>query len=233
MLETALARTNNDFTVSGRADGPAARRSQRPASERTTASSRKSAPARKIMPGFSRWLTSRNLAIAALSAIAIGFLVNALALQKSRHPAPLFANPAPVAERVTASAATPDAPVPVPRPADLAALSPAPAIKPGSPERTNVPRTQGSIDQIALLLRPHVTKATFDPAAKPEPSKSVLAAQKALLKLGFVLKPDGVFGGTTRQAIERFERDQGMPVRGDLTPKIMRQLAAHSGAAVQ
>ena len=58
-----------------------------------------------------------------------------------------------------------------------------------------------------------------------------MAAQKALLKLGFVLKPDGVFGGTTRQAIERFERDQGMPVKGDLTPRIMRMLAAESGVA--
>lgn len=182
---------------------------------------------------MSKWLTSRNLAIAALSAIAIGFLVNALALQKSRHPAPLFASPALVTERASTSAAAPDAPAPVPRPAELAALSPVLALKPAAPERTAVPRTQGSVDQIALLLRPHVAQAKTDPSARPEPSKSVLAAQRALVKLGFVLKPDGVFGGTTRQAIERFERDQGMPVTGDLTPKIQRQLASQSGIAVQ
>ncbi len=64
------------------------------------------------------------------------------------------------------------------------------------------------------------------------PSKLVLAAQRALVKLGFVLTPDGVAGATTRQAVERYERDHGRPVRGDLSRAIMRQLSAETGITI-
>jgi hypothetical protein len=47
-----------------------------------------------------------------------------------------------------------------------------------------------------------------------------------------VLKPDGVAGLTTRQAIERYERDRGRPVHGALTPALSRQLSAESGVPI-
>jgi len=50
--------------------------------------------------------------------------------------------------------------------------------------------------------------------------------------LGFVLKPDGVAGATTRQAIERYERDRKLPVRGELTPALLRRLGAESGVPI-
>ncbi len=53
----------------------------------------------------------------------------------------------------------------------------------------------------------------------------MLAAQRALVKLGYVLNPDGVAGAATRQAIERYERERGLAVRGDVTPALMRQLS--------
>ncbi len=59
-----------------------------------------------------------------------------------------------------------------------------------------------------------------------------MAAQRALIKLGYVLKADGVAGAATRQAIERYERDHKLPVRGELTPALMRQLSAASGVPV-
>jgi len=61
------------------------------------------------------------------------------------------------------------------------------------------------------------------------PSKAVLRAQRALVRLGFVLNPDGVAGLTTRHAIERYERDHGLPARGELTPALMRQLSIEAG----
>jgi hypothetical protein len=70
-------------------------------------------------------------------------------------------------------------------------------------------------------------------AASAAPSKSVLAAQRALVKLGFVLRPDGVAGKTTRLAIESYERDHKLPVHGDLTPAVMRRLSAQTGIAVE
>ena len=66
-------------------------------------------------------------------------------------------------------------------------------------------------------------------AAPAAPSKSVLAAQRALVKLGYVLNPDGVAGATTRQAIESYEREHGLPVRGELTPSLMRRLSRETG----
>ena len=60
----------------------------------------------------------------------------------------------------------------------------------------------------------------------------MLAVQKALVKLGFVLKPDGVIGTTTHQAIERYERDHHRVSNGELTPALMRRLAANSGEPI-
>jgi peptidoglycan hydrolase-like protein with peptidoglycan-binding domain len=52
-----------------------------------------------------------------------------------------------------------------------------------------------------------------------------------LAKLGYALHQDGVYGGTTRQAIEKFERSNGLPVKGELSPKILRLLGARAGVA--
>jgi hypothetical protein len=88
-------------------------------------------------------------------------------------------------------------------------------------------------DKISQLLKapppaPHTQSATAA-AAPAKPSKSVLAAQRALVKLGFVLNPNGVAGETTRRAIESYERDHGLPVRGEITPALLRQLRTETG----
>ena len=75
-------------------------------------------------------------------------------------------------------------------------------------------------------------RPTTETAVSAAPSKLVLAAQRALVKLGFVLTPDGVAGATTRQAIEHYERDHGRPVRGDLSRAIMRRLSAETGITI-
>ena len=59
---------------------------------------------------------------------------------------------------------------------------------------------------------------------------NVLAAQKALVRLGYVLRPDGVIGASTKQAVASYERDHKLPVRGELTPKLSRELVAKAGS---
>ncbi|MCC3247005.1 peptidoglycan-binding protein [Methylocystis sp. WRRC1] len=179
---------------------------------------------------------------------AVGVPMNALFFQDGRHPAPLFSTHLPVAEK-TETAAAPKPPV---RPTEIAATrAEAEAAKPESPrppakvERT---RTDAAKPEKAEVAKTEVSKTTTekkrDPisqllggAAEKEaeagPDKNVLYAQRALLKLGYVVRADGVFGGTTRQAIEKFERDSGLPVKGQLSPKVMRQLATRSGLAHQ
>ena len=63
-------------------------------------------------------------------------------------------------------------------------------------------------------------------------AKTLAAAQRALQKVGYVVKPDGVFGSTTRVALEKFERDRGLPVTGQLSGRTVKQLAAQSGVAI-
>jgi peptidoglycan hydrolase-like protein with peptidoglycan-binding domain len=53
------------------------------------------------------------------------------------------------------------------------------------------------------------------------------------MKFGYVVRPDGVMGATTRQAIEKFEREHGWPAHGELTPKVMREIAAKSGLSFE
>jgi peptidoglycan hydrolase-like protein with peptidoglycan-binding domain len=48
-----------------------------------------------------------------------------------------------------------------------------------------------------------------------------------------VVRPDGLMGTTTRQAIEKFERERGWPAHGELTPKVLREISARSGLPIE
>ena len=87
-------------------------------------------------------------------------------------------------------------------------------------------------DEILQLLKVPPARPNTEAAAPAARGKSVLAAQRALVKLGFVLNPDGVAGAATRQAIERYERDHGLPVHGKVTPALSRQLSAEMGKTI-
>jgi hypothetical protein len=144
---------------------------------------------------------------------AIGVPINALYFQDGRHPAPLFS-----------SHALSDPPLPPLRPAHpQQARTAAPKSDAQKTEAAEISHAEKPRDPISQLLAGG-SKETAETTA----DKAVLFAQRALVKLGYPLRPDGVFGGSTRQAIEKFERSAGMPVKGELTPKILHRLAAKS-----
>jgi len=160
--------------------------------------------------------------------VAIGVPINALMLQEGPHPAPLFHFGAKEAALRPGATGAKEVPLPPARPASLAA---APAEAPPPAPKAEAPKAQSKpFDAIGALL-------SGDAPAKSETAenkdKNVLFAQKALGKLGYGLRQDGVFGGTTRQAIEKFERANGMPVTGELTQKILHKLSAKSGLAMK
>ncbi len=64
-------------------------------------------------------------------------------------------------------------------------------------------------------------------------TRPVLAAQRALNRIGQSVKADGVFGEETRAALERFERERRIPVTRDLSPRTLRELAAASGIKME
>jgi peptidoglycan hydrolase-like protein with peptidoglycan-binding domain len=54
--------------------------------------------------------------------------------------------------------------------------------------------------------------------------------QQALSEYGFgQLKPTGIYDAETRAAVERFERDRKLPVTGELTETVKRELAKVTG----
>lgn len=62
----------------------------------------------------------------------------------------------------------------------------------------------------------------------------VSAVQEALTKLGFAnLTADGVLGPNTRQAIEAFERANGLPVMGRLDTRMVQAIEGAAGLSIQ
>ena len=71
------------------------------------------------------------------------------------------------------------------------------------------------------------------PPADVGASPRILSVQKALAKLGYgPLKVDGRPGGETRAAIVRFQRDRNLTADGEITDKLVRELGAVSGMAL-
>ncbi|MGD0635895.1 MAG: peptidoglycan-binding protein [Beijerinckiaceae bacterium] len=189
-------------------------------------------------------------AVSLTAVLTLGIVINALGLQSSRHPAPLFGKAIQLGDQPAPMTASLEAPVP---PVHAAATetaanpsaagatvnhdNPAPAAHPHhtvmdpAPARHARPeKGDKGDDPIAALLK---VSAPSAPAEKPrEDPKTVLAAQHALLKLGYVVAPNGAFGAATRTALQAFEREQHLPISGELSRKVLKQLSAESGVAI-
>jgi hypothetical protein len=195
------------------------------------------------------------VAFAAVSAI----IANALFLQTGRHPAPMFGT---VVNLPAPSSVTLTNPMPRPRPvaADSLPLEPKPmefrAAEPKAPERI-VPEkapekpadatasTSRSADPLTSLV-----KATTSPPASqsvvvarpPAPipaqqspaTRRVASVQRALSEYGYgQLKVTGTISGETQAAIKRFESEHKMPVTGQVSDRLLRELAAAIGHPVE
>jgi len=163
---------------------------------------------------------------AILSALLVGIGVNALVLQRERHPAPLFA-PAP--QKIAAPA--PVAPLPPPPPAPVAAREAPAAVAPPAPANPRPPANDAaaprSTDAIGDLLR------GGGEAPGADNSRLVKDAQLALAKLGYPVKADGAQGAGTDQALREFERAHGLPASTEITPRLVKQLNAAARPAVR
>jgi peptidoglycan hydrolase-like protein with peptidoglycan-binding domain len=62
------------------------------------------------------------------------------------------------------------------------------------------------------------------------PTKQLLAVQRALTDFGYgQITPTGVYDPETKAAIEKFERDRRLPVTGQVSDQLVRELAAMTG----
>lgn len=184
-----------------------------------------------------------------LAALASGgFLFNALWLQGPRRDVPKPASaptelrqipspPAQPAQAAPAAAAT-SAPIsapaeqplfgtPTPPPPAAAAAAPLPPVKPAAPPRP----AAAAVPAAAVMPSP---AAGMVPPADVAVSARVMEVQKALARLGYgPIRIDGRTGEATRDAIERFERDRRLPVTGDISDRLVRELNAVAGFTIQ
>lgn len=159
-----------------------------------------------------------TVGVLALACAVLTIFINALFMQKGPHPAPIFATKqaAPVASAAVKQAPVAHAPMSqfVPQTAPLIPVSAVPAPAP----RPHVEAPARSNDPIAALLAP---------------SNRVLVVQQVLSQYGYgQIRPTGVMGPETAEAIRKFERSQHMPVTGQASDQVAHALGQMSGRTI-
>jgi peptidoglycan hydrolase-like protein with peptidoglycan-binding domain len=65
-------------------------------------------------------------------------------------------------------------------------------------------------------------------------SNRVIALQRALADYGYgQIKATGIIDGDTRAAIEQFERERKLPITGQASDRVVRELAAMTGRPLE
>ena len=93
------------------------------------------------------------------------------------------------------------------------------------PSTASVPNA--AADPIARLIAPST-------APLVAPSKRITAVQRALADFGFgQIKPTGVLDADTRAAVEKFERERRLPIDGQISDRLVRELAGMTGRPLE
>jgi peptidoglycan hydrolase-like protein with peptidoglycan-binding domain len=72
------------------------------------------------------------------------------------------------------------------------------------------------------------------PSGESPGSSRVLTVQRVLARLGYgPVRLNGISDLATRASIERFEHDRNLPVSGEITDRLIRELAAVTGAPLE
>jgi hypothetical protein len=193
-------------------------------------------------------LVAGALAFAAASAI----IANALFLQAGHHPSPMFGS----VVAMTATGSSTASPLPRPRPVELATkpdASPpeARSVETRSVETRPVETKPAELklaepkaaepkasDPLANLVKataaiPVTSSVPRPPAPIPaaaSASHRVAAVQRVLTQYGYgQLKPTGTIGSDTQAAIQKFERERKLPVTGQMSDRLVRDLVAMTG----
>jgi hypothetical protein len=177
-------------------------------------------------------LIAGALAFAAVSAI----VANAVFMQAGHHPSRMFGTAVPLA--------APASPLPRPRPAE-ATLKPADAklaevrpaeVKPAAPISVVAKTTAAPVASAPIARGP----APIPVSSRSDPvgdlivaSRRVAAVQRALTDYGYgQLKPTGTVGSDTLAAIQKFERDRKLPITGQMSDRLVRELSTATGRAI-
>ena len=178
------------------------------------------------------------LALAAIIAI----IANALLMQAGRHPAPMFGTVTTLpATALPVVASVPASLLPRPRPveADTALSETRPAEPKAADPLTNLVKTTSTVQAAtANIPRPPlavpVSSRVDSVPVSVGGSHRVAAVQRALTEYGYgQLKPTGVVGSDTQAAIQKFEKARRLPVSGQVSDRLVRELAAMIGHSIE
>lgn len=120
---------------------------------------------------------------------------------------------------------------PAPRSSDAGAADAVGNLMKANPPTTPAPATTASV------MRP---PAPIPHAARNDPlgdlignTRRVAAVQRALTEFGYgQLKATGTAGSDTQAAIQRFERERKLPVTGQVSDRVVRELASVTGRPI-
>lgn len=96
-----------------------------------------------------------------------------------------------------------------------------------------------AISQSNAKAKPVTTASTqrHDPIAEliaPSPSKRIVSVQRALSDFGYgQIKPTGTLDAPTQESIKQFEYSRKMPVTGQISPRLLRELSAITGRPLE
>lgn len=174
-----------------------------------------------------------TLAAALAVAAVLAIVVNALFLQAGRHPSPMFGKTVavPLAAPAETAALLSVSPLPRPRPSEAAISRTEAAVADPGPTETK------SID---ASPRPAKPVAAARAAAHHDPLGDLITStqrtanvQRALTRYGYgQLKPTGTLGPDTQAAIQKFERERKLPVTGQISTRLVRELSAVTGQGI-
>jgi hypothetical protein len=192
------------------------------------------------------------LAFAAVTAI----IANALFLQAGRHPSPMFGT----VTRMPAAVAAPASPLPRPRPVEAAAraadpvpseprvieLKSADARMDAKGEPKSDPKSDPMTNLVKATATPQATPSSIARPPAPFPAsrnetianqtpaaRRVASVQRTLTEYGYgQLKPTGTVGSDTQAAIQKFERERKLPVTGQVSDRLVKELTAMIGRPV-
>jgi Putative peptidoglycan binding domain len=197
----------------------------------------------------------KDMVAGALAVAAIGAVVaNALFLQSGPHPSPMFGSVVTLPAPGSPSSVNP---LPRPRPAEATKAEAAPSepksVEPKAVEPRVIdtkPAETKAADPLTNLVKatsaaPVSTSAIPRPPApipvasrsdgnlSPGGSRRVAAVQRALTEYGYgQLKPTGTIGADTQAAIAKFERERKIPATGQMSDRMVRELSATIGHAI-
>jgi hypothetical protein len=187
------------------------------------------------------------IAFVAVSAI----ITNGVFLQAGPHPAPMFGsaaaptttstvtNPLPRPRSIDADAAPSESRLAEPRLVESRLAEPK-LIEPraNDPLANLVKATTTATPLPSSPLAPPPSPAIVRPPAPIPPvqvtgSRRVAAVQRVLTEYGYgQLKASGTIGADTQAAIQKFERERKMPVTGQMSERLLHELAVVTGRPI-